>query len=93
MKIIVSEYCIEKGEKGSRCGCAIALAMAEAGLDSPSVGLGYAGWFTPRGDRMSARLPEAAVDFIRNFDIGKHLVEPFEFEFTDIEVVYDENQG
>lgn len=91
MKIIVTEEHIERGERGSRKCCAIALAAAEAECEDVTVGLNSMG-FSKDGKRYSAYLPYNAREFVRNFDNNIHVlcVEPFEFDLTDIEEVYED---
>lgn len=90
MRIVVTEEHIERGEKGSRKCCAIALAAAESECEDVEVGYGSI-LYTKNGLRHVAYLPPLAQLFIRQFDQSVHLVEPIEFDLVDIELYEDQS--
>lgn len=89
MKIIVTEEHIERGEKGSRKCCAIALAAAECECSDVDVGAWSIG-YSKDGKRYQATLPLIAHNFILRFDETNLPVRPIEFSLDDIEEIYED---
>jgi hypothetical protein len=89
MRVVVTEEHIEKGEKGSRKCCAIALAVGECGCDDVDVGCAAVG-YTISGVRYLAFMPISAVEFVRKFDMSIHLVEPIAFDLDGEEVICED---
>ncbi len=76
-KITVTAEHIAKGYPGKSETCPVALAMRDAGIPSPSVGISTFNWGFRAEDWTV--LPSNVSIFIRNFDDHRE-VSPFEFE-------------
>jgi len=74
MIISVTEEHIKKGVKASYRTCPIALALEDAGFDSPKVSVASY-WYQ---DAKRLNLPLKVQKFIKDFDNGKK-VRPFSF--------------
>lgn len=82
LTIRVTQEHIDKGHRNSCGKCPVALAMKDAGLGDPQVGVHGFQYLHSDGFWTTGILPEYVRDFIRHFD-GAYSVSPFEF---DVEV-------
>ena len=93
-KIIVTQNDIDNGKRYSRQDCPIALGISRLFLVAPEYVSVRAFQFSitnwPYYHRVFL-LPPKAVEFIEAFDNGDH-VEPFEFEVTPREGVFELKQ-
>ena len=78
MIIRVTQEHIDKGIRGSCTKCPIALALIDAGLDNPSVGV----YYMRGGGRHLFGCPQIIKNFMTLFDNGAYAA-PFEFEIPD----------
>lgn len=78
MKISVTQAHIDNGVAGSCTHDPIALAMKEAGLEKPWVGVTYLCWRVNHRDYF-IRVPDSVLEFMKAFD-NRRDAEPFEFE-------------
>lgn len=77
MRIEVTADHISKGFRMARKSCPIALAMKDAGLVNPTVGVSGI-WHGPDGDRRYCAAKKQVARFITDFDECLK-VEPFNF--------------
>lgn len=78
----ITQELIDFGVKGSCSGCPIARAGLAAGMCYVSVsGCAIRWWTSAYAGRIPCRymLPEIALQFIRDYDVGK-TTQPFSFE-------------
>ena len=81
MNIRIKKRHIVKGQVMQASACPIALAMMDAGLESPHAGPNSVSW-THHGNRFRRKAPQAVESFVKAFDRGQ-AVAPFEFEIKE----------
>jgi len=79
MLINVTEEDITLGKKGCGDKCPIALAMIKQGCSYPFVEKWRYATYYAGNKKLTGRLSDSAIQFIRDFDAGR-LVLPFSFE-------------
>ena len=82
MKISVQQKHIDAGVRGSCSSDPLALAMREAGLKKPYVGVSYITWRKGFKD-YSVETPEDVLQFMESFDNQSASAKPIEFELSE----------
>lgn len=81
MIIRVTQEHINKGVRGSCRNCPVALAMEDAGIYKPRVGIDLSG--TINDEKYRWFLPKEVARFMHEFDNLTMNEAPFEFEIPD----------
>ena len=88
MRVRVEKRHIEGGVSGDSQQCPVALAMNDAGVADPAVGLCSVEW-SASGRRWTGRMDERSCDFVRSFDDGDALVHFNDGDPRDINEPFD----